>query len=303
MLKRSGTINRFELESLEPRILLSADVAAATPCDLQDDCEFNLGDDLLPQADEVALGDDICVEEKAFQDEHSYDPSQSIDDIFAGLTGKALIGGDDVADEADPFEDVPDAVPADSDRFAATEPQPIDRSEDGCSGVVEILDTRLVKPVYDYFNDAVDPPDSRGIPHAIKKCLVYNDDDVDITVDCLDGGLSPCGGALQSDLERMTTRNGDICASDPGVGGGVIFESIQVDKVFDPTSLDRSVIPNSIILPSATVCKTAFETPDASELILNGNDPQVAGMVSSSGLPRSFPAAATFPETLSTVGS
>jgi len=90
-LKRSSPHNRFELENLEPRILLSADAALASPCDLPDECESDFSTDLLPQIDEVALGDEDRLEENSYQNQTTYDPSQSIDDIFAGLTAENLI--------------------------------------------------------------------------------------------------------------------------------------------------------------------------------------------------------------------
>jgi hypothetical protein len=97
-LKRSGPHNRFELENLEPRILLSADAVLVSPFDLPDECESDFGIDLLPQIDEVVIGDEDRLKENSYQNQTTYDPSQSIDDIFAGLTEENLIGGDDDSD-------------------------------------------------------------------------------------------------------------------------------------------------------------------------------------------------------------
>ena len=66
------------------------------PCDLQKDCEFDLDDDLLPQTDEVAIGDTFCLDEDSFQDHLTYDPSQSLDDLFAGLNEKNPVDGNDI---------------------------------------------------------------------------------------------------------------------------------------------------------------------------------------------------------------
>ncbi len=52
-MSRKQPPNRFVLENLEPRILLSADAALASPCDLSDECESDFGTDLLPSVDEV----------------------------------------------------------------------------------------------------------------------------------------------------------------------------------------------------------------------------------------------------------
>ena len=107
-MKRSGPHNRFELENLEPRILLSADAAVASPCDLLDDCESDLGTDLLPQIDEVALGDEDRLEENSYQNQTTYDPSQSIDDIFAGLTEENLIEDDAGSGDANALDEPDD---------------------------------------------------------------------------------------------------------------------------------------------------------------------------------------------------
>jgi len=273
-LKRSGPHNRFELESLEPRILLSADAALASPCDLPDECESDFGIDLLPQIDEVAIGDEDRLEENSYQNQTTYDPSQSIDDIFAGLTEQNLIEGDDDSGDAIAFEEEDDHAsefededkfeddydPANEsenddehedlaasefdgasyensvitshqqdqiilglnalsrlggvlekfDAFAAMLTQTIDRSVGEFLGFVEILDTRLAKPVYDYFNDATDPPDTQGVLQTKQISGKYGD--LEIAVDSLDGGMAPSENELQFDLKINATRTGEVCA-------------------------------------------------------------------------------------------
>ena len=81
-------------------------------------------------------------------------------------------------------------------------------------GFVEILDTRLAKPVYDYFNDAVDPPDTQGVLQTIEQ-IPGNYGDLDIAVDSLDGGMTPSGDVLQFDLKINATRRGEVCAENP----------------------------------------------------------------------------------------
>ncbi|CAB5080427.1 hypothetical protein D3OALGB2SA_513 [Olavius algarvensis associated proteobacterium Delta 3] len=247
-MKRSGLINRFQLENLEPRILLSADAALVAPYDLPE--ELDAGTDLLPVAGEVAIGDQDGFEKYTHQNARIYDPSQSIDDIFSGLTETYLIDGDDDAGDPGEIGDETDegATPVSNpslyedalisshqqeqivrgleaisrlgrvlervDAFAAPIPQTIDMTIGEFIGFADILDTRLAKPVYDYFNDAVDPPDSRGMFRAFEK-RPTDLGDADIAVDCLDGGLAPSGGLMQFDLELQATRQGEVYASDP----------------------------------------------------------------------------------------
>ena len=284
-MKRSGPHNRFELENLEPRILLSADTAAALPCDLTDECESDLGTDLLPHIDEVAIGDEDRLEENSYQNQTTYDPSQSLDDIFAGLgeddptdlsedenefedESESEYDGDLASEFEDEFEgeddhdyskgfedenedayEDDDASASDSDEssyqdsvitshqqdqivrglkalsrmggvlekfdaFGATITPTSDLTVGDFIGLKEILDTRLAKPVYDYFNDAVDPPDSQGVLQTIEQ-IPGDYGDLDITVDCLDGGVSPDGDVLQFDLKVNATRTGEVCAHCP----------------------------------------------------------------------------------------
>jgi len=267
LLKRSGLINRFELENLEPRILLSADAALVAPYDLPED--IDAGTDLLPLADEVAIGDQDGFENYTHQNATNYDPSQSIDDIFSGLTETDLIDGDDAAGDpgdigdetnegatpvsnASPYEDalisshqqeqIVRGLEAMSrlgrvlegvDAFAAPIPRTTDTTIGEFIGFGEILDTRLAKPVYDYFNDAVDPPDSRGMLRAIDHSSIYHND-VNIAVDSLDGGMRPDGGALQFDVELFATRKGEVYASRPD--GDVNENSEQKHNVIAVTA-------------------------------------------------------------------
>jgi len=90
-------------------------------------------------------------------------------------------------------------------------------------GFAEILDTRLAKPVYDYFNDAVDPPDSQGVLLALNKSP-KDHDNLDVVIDDLDGGLTPGGGALQFDLQIRATSNGDVCAESTETATSESFE-------------------------------------------------------------------------------
>ena len=303
-MKRPGPNNRFELESLEPRILLSVDGSLASPCDLSDECESEFDTDLLPQIDEIALGDEDRLEENSYQNQTTYDPSQSIDDIFAGLGEDHLIEDDDKSEDANEFEDeddnsiefedeheqadgfeaefkddfdhdqskvfegehededeYDDAASSESDgasyensvisshqqdqivrglnglsrvggvlenfdAFGATFTPTMDRTVGEFIGLVEIFDARLAKPVYDYFNDALDPPDSQGVLQTIEE-ISGNYDDLELYIDCLNGGVTPGGGVLQFDFKINATRRGEVCAEN---SAAVIWKDYLVNQ-------------------------------------------------------------------------
>ena len=64
-----------------------------------------LGLDLLPQIDEVVIGAEDRLDQNYYQNQTAYDPSQSIDDIFAGLTAENLIEDDEDSGDTNAFED------------------------------------------------------------------------------------------------------------------------------------------------------------------------------------------------------
>lgn len=103
-------------------------------------------------------------------------------------------------------------------------------------GFAEILHTGLAKPVYDHFNDGLDPPNADGLIRAIKKSPKHHSD-LEVAVDCLDGGLTPCGGALRFDLEIHATRKGEVRACDPE-GGSDDESSEQKQSVIADLEID-----------------------------------------------------------------
>ncbi|CAB5153727.1 hypothetical protein D3OALGA1CA_4583, partial [Olavius algarvensis associated proteobacterium Delta 3] len=132
---------------------------------------------MLPQTDEVAFGDDLCFEEDSLQDEPAYDPSQSIDDIFAVLTGNLLMDDtpEDAGDHTGRIDDLPAGVREDSNAVAGTRLETCDGAGDASTKPLEIIDTRLAKPVYDYFGDATDPP-KEGAIGALQDSAAYDPD-------------------------------------------------------------------------------------------------------------------------------
>ena len=73
----------------------------------------------------------------------------------------------------------------------------------GLEKPTEILDTRLRKPVYDYFNDAVDPPSSEG-----ESCGL---EDISGTIGELDDGFVPADNEVWLDFNASATRDSEVC--------------------------------------------------------------------------------------------
>ena len=190
-MKGSKYQNRFELENLEQRILLSADavvgVAPAVVADIWDD---PLEDDLLP-AEEVLLFEVTPPDSNTTQANDAYDPSRELEDLFSGLTEQ----NDSDQDPSEPSEtpnsdyepfQLPSArqeQPTHAMQSFAAKGQVLESHRDfathlpltdgyaveGLLGPSEIMDTRLAKPVYDYFNDATDPPETDQVPAVLEK--------------------------------------------------------------------------------------------------------------------------------------
>ena len=185
-MKRSEPPNPFELEMLEERILLSADsllggVPRGAPDNLHPLFDIN---PVLPPLEEVQLSQDPHFKEPSAYESELYDPSQKLDDMFSGLTEENPFGDGegDSADSAGPYEEYGISrsqkgeltrglkefarrgrVLEDSSEFSTLVPLAEDSSQGGLSGSSQILDSRVSKPVFDYFNDALDPPSAEGV--------------------------------------------------------------------------------------------------------------------------------------------
>ena len=90
--------NLFNLESLEPRIMLSGDpllgaVDLSAP-DEQEDLIKN--DSEVPPAEEIFLNQEIQTSANFLTNPDEYQPSNSLDDIFAGLDEDDTLVIDDV---------------------------------------------------------------------------------------------------------------------------------------------------------------------------------------------------------------
>jgi hypothetical protein len=202
-MKRRRPQNPFELENLEPRILLSSDsLAGAVHATAPE--EFNPLDIGLeiPPIEEIAHSQETS-NQTTYQQPIQYDPSQNVADIFAGLTEIEPVAGQDGGAPSDPTPVAAQTFSGDADSDRATESsfsdQAISEGEklaliegmaelanlgailecfdafgvplpltDGITAgkllqFHEVLDSRIAKPVYDYFSDATDPPTVAGL--------------------------------------------------------------------------------------------------------------------------------------------
>jgi len=188
-MKQSEPQNLFELEGLEQRILLSGDplpgvILAGLP--EEPDPLFDT-DPGFSSVEEVQLSDPDYLQETSPQDSDLYNPSDEIVDIFAGMSDE----DDQTAVENDPpsnqlscesaamdlqsSQNSPDYFITKGEETAITNGlkklanlgrvledfgdfgKPLPMTKGASVGALlrlhDIMDTRLKKPVYDYFND------------------------------------------------------------------------------------------------------------------------------------------------------
>lgn len=197
----------------------------------------------LPPLHEVLLSDQDHLQQTSSQDTHSYNPTDKIDDLFAGLTEENLYA--DGSGEATPEKAIhPDSVIAQSPQgvlenrqitleeeaairqgmedlsnlgrmledfadFAAPLPITQEASIGAIFGLSEILDSRLKCPVYNYFNDALDPPTTDGLVEALQK-ISGTVGDLDIKIGAATGGYDAEVQEISFALEYGVTRTGEV---------------------------------------------------------------------------------------------
>ena len=230
-MKRSEPPNLFELEMLEERILLSADsllggLPQAAPDDVNPLFDSNPA---LPPLEEVLLSEGTCQQQSSSYASDSYDPAQNLEDIFSGLTEE---DDSDVREEdsSEPslYEDFSISsiqeenftrglqefarvgrMLEDFGEFGTVFPLTEDSSMGGLLGLGEILDTRLSKPVFDYFNDAVDPPSTAGVLGALNR-IQGDSGDLAIGLTSLKGGFAAADKEVRFDVKITATRKGEV---------------------------------------------------------------------------------------------
>ena len=256
-MNRKRPHKRFELENLEPRILLSGDplvgaIASLAPAD--PDSEQSP----LSTLEEVLTSEETDAYDSPSADSESDDPGAPLDDIFSGLTGEDL-SSDDGEGAAEPAE-TDDAILPIGDHQAEqilhglteltrlgetleasevmTSPLPGlgEASLGGLIGVGEILDSRLAKPVYDYFGDAVDPPTVEGVLEALQNSL-NTLGDLGIKVSSLESVSASGDGSVRFDVAFTVSREGQLLpgAEETGSGQGIPADyvaTLEIDISF-----------------------------------------------------------------------
>ena len=188
-----------------------------------------------PESEEsglVSLEEVLASEETSLQStspgSESYNPEESLDDIFSGLNGEDL--------SIDPAEESAGSGDADRAIGESDETQIVlglaelvrlgegielseamisglpglgDTSLGDLIGLTEILDSRLAKSVYDHFGDAVDPPTVEGVLQALNESLnTLGDHEINVT--SLEGSFASADNELRFDVAFTAARSGQL---------------------------------------------------------------------------------------------
>ncbi|MHB8092108.1 MAG: LEPR-XLL domain-containing protein, partial [Syntrophales bacterium] len=200
-MKKSQPPNQFEMETLEPRVLLSGESAAAMAyASLPDELNPCGEVGAIPNLEEVPAPSEVGAPNPVYQQSLQYELSPNQTDIFAGIDAVELdyeqqplsmeVEADSLAATSGDIKAAEDAAPSER-LITETEQLAIATGLEGLSNLAgvledfdafgtpipltagatlgqllrpkEILDTRLFKAVYDYFSDATDPPTLEGL--------------------------------------------------------------------------------------------------------------------------------------------
>jgi hypothetical protein len=306
-MKQSNPPNPFELEMLEERILLSADSLLAGLPQAAPDSVNPLFDSnpVLPPLEEVLLSEGTYQQQSSSYASDAYDPSQKLEDIFSGLTEEDY--SDDMEEDSSeplPYEDSSisltqtDELTRGLKEFArlgrvleefgelgAILPLTDNSSLGGLLGLSEILDTRLSKPVYDYFNDAVDPPSSEGVLAALQDSS-GSDGDLQVRLDSLAGGFAPADNEIRFEVKATATRRGEVRLEAEAQSGAELalearsaadFEAtLEVDYTFGVASSEEFFISfrqfeaGLVMGMSAPDTGVTLENPADAQEVANG---------------------------------
>ncbi|MCM2264708.1 MAG: LEPR-XLL domain-containing protein, partial [Desulfuromonadales bacterium] len=232
-MKLSRHQNIFDLENLEPRILLSGEGLLDPTAPDGSDSPLTTFDSLSaasPPAEEVVLSQDESRQNLANQEPIEYNPAEQIGDLFAGIdtteidaaecletpSGESADQQDSTADEAliaQGFEQMARVVTLmeSANQLLSTSLPFVENSSLGeLFGLHETIDSRLKISVFDYFNDGVDPPSM----HDAKLKIAQNDQDFtsyDVSLQSLKGTYSAVNGEIRYDLQAKVTRSGFVC--------------------------------------------------------------------------------------------
>jgi hypothetical protein len=168
----------------------------AVPLGAPDEWESIFEADLnLPPPEAVLLSDESLPQDPSDQASSAYDPSQNLTDIFSGLT-----------EDSDSTSEEEPALTEGFNAFKVTLSLADNSSLSWLPGLQEIMDTRLAKPVYDYFNDATDPPDSQGSCKQALEIIQNREFEQPI----LTGENQPASGRVSYVLNSSADRRGEV---------------------------------------------------------------------------------------------
>ncbi|MFC1820404.1 DUF4347 domain-containing protein [Thermodesulfobacteriota bacterium] len=231
-MKRSQIPNPFELENLEPRIMLSGDplvgmVDSIAPDELD---SLDTGLEIPPLEEKFNSGEDDS-QNPAYKQSLQYKPSQNLAGIFSGLIEEDPLAdqtGDD-ATNTDHTETLSDHIITEGEKAAVIQgmeelenlgrlledfdafgaPLPlIDATLGKLLRPYEVLDSRLSTPVYDYFSDATDPPTTDGLLATLQN--IPSTTDLVVTADAVNGGYDAVSDEIRFDMDFRATREGEV---------------------------------------------------------------------------------------------
>ncbi len=164
-MKRSSSQSPYELEALEPRILLSAEslaVALETIAPSAPDPLIDLPP--TPPLEESLRPGQTLPDTAPSEHVADYDPSLALSGLFDIEQPDVTAGDDAVGAEGNPHPE--DVTSTETDRVAVEELDlsatlSLETVSDDSQGLLrpqELADSRLCKSVYDHFSDATDPP-------------------------------------------------------------------------------------------------------------------------------------------------
>ncbi|NJC87912.1 MAG: hypothetical protein FIB02_05170, partial [Desulfuromonas sp.] len=221
--------NLFDLENLEPRILLSGEsLLDPTPLD-SSLAPLTSPFDASSQVEEIALSQEDSLRNSSIGRAVEYNPAERIDDLFAGMedeenaadeslettVGESVAPPDSAAEEAlitqgfEQLSRVTALLESANELLSASLPFVENSSAGALIGLHETVDSRLKISVFDYFNDGVDPPATQN---AKLKIAQDNQDFAryDFSLQFLKGTYSAVDGEIRYDLQAKVTRSGFV---------------------------------------------------------------------------------------------
>jgi hypothetical protein len=260
-VKRSRPQDQFTLEALEPRIMLAADPLVGAAVLAAPDEMGPIDSDVGPPPLEASLlhFSETLPDKSSESQIPQYDPTEHLADIFSGLDDEPVEETAPLShSDGDENDDAGD-VEGTNHRFSEDEGFAL---QEGMAALAElgavierydifddpifmtggvtlgqligpgdILDTRLAKPVYDYFSDATDPPVVDGLIDYLDQSSQATDDG--FTIDISSDGFNTASGAIRFTVELEAIQTGFVrISTDDLTGGLVLFDEVDEDAAY-----------------------------------------------------------------------